>query len=89
MIPVVLLVVEIFSNGYPRHDGDSKDFPISIGHYCGTILVRYLNIKLVLGAVVVVIVWKLDLQLPMQSVPIIADVVSPHLDEGDVYNIMC
>ena len=84
----MLLVVEIFSIGYPRHDGDSKDFSISIGHYCGTILVRYLNIKLVLGAVVVVIVWKLDLQLPMQLVPIIADVVSSHLDEGEVYNIM-
>jgi hypothetical protein len=38
--------------------------------------------------VVAVIVWLLDLQLPMQSVPIIADVVSSNLDQAEVYNIM-
>jgi hypothetical protein len=31
---------------------------------------------------VAVIVWKLDLQLPMQSVPITIDVVSSNLDQG-------
>jgi hypothetical protein len=36
----------------------------------------------------VVIVWQLDLQLPMQSVPVTTDVVSSNLDEGEVYNIM-
>jgi hypothetical protein len=30
----------------------------------------------------------LDLQLPLQSVPITADVVYSNLDQGDVYNIM-
>jgi hypothetical protein len=35
-----------------------------------------------------VIVWKLDLQLPMQSVPITTDVVSSNLNQGEVYNIM-
>jgi len=35
-----------------------------------------------------VIVWQLDLQLPMQSVPIITHVVSSNLDQGGVYNIM-
>jgi len=35
-----------------------------------------------------VIVWLLDLQLPMQSVPITTDVVSSNLDQGEVYNIM-
>jgi hypothetical protein len=40
------------------------------------------------GAVVAVIVWKLGLQLPMQSVPITTDVVSSNLDQGEVYNIM-
>ena len=40
------------------------------------------------GAVVAVIVWQLDLQLPMQLVPITTDVVSLNLDQGDVYNIM-
>jgi hypothetical protein len=40
------------------------------------------------GAVVVVIVWQLDIQLPMQSVPINIDVVSSNLDQGEVYNIM-
>jgi hypothetical protein len=28
----------------------------------------------------------LDLQLPMQSVPITTDVVSSNLDQGEVYN---
>jgi hypothetical protein len=35
-----------------------------------------------------VIVWSLDLLLPMQSVPITTDVVSSNLDQGEVYNIM-
>jgi hypothetical protein len=30
----------------------------------------------------------LDLQLPMQSVPITTDVVSSNLDQGEVYYIM-
>ena len=29
-----------------------------------------------------------DLQLPMQSVPITTDVVSSNLDQGEMYNIM-
>jgi len=40
------------------------------------------------GAIMVKIVWELDLQLPMQSVPITTDVVSANLDQGEVYNIM-
>jgi hypothetical protein len=40
------------------------------------------------GDVVAVIAWWLDLQLPMQSVPITTDVVSSNLDQGEVYNIM-
>jgi hypothetical protein len=35
-----------------------------------------------------VIVWKLDLQLPMQSVPITTYIVSLNLYQGEVYNIM-
>jgi hypothetical protein len=34
------------------------------------------------------IAWYLDLQLPMQSVPITTDIVSSNLDQGEVYNIM-
>jgi len=34
------------------------------------------------------IIWLLDLQLPMQSLPITTDVVSSNLDQGEVYNIM-
>jgi hypothetical protein len=34
------------------------------------------------------LLWLLDLQLPMQSVPITTDVVSSNLDQGEVYNIM-
>jgi hypothetical protein len=41
-----------------------------------------------LRVVVVVIVWLLDLQLPMQSVPITTYVVRSNLDKGEVYNIM-
>jgi hypothetical protein len=37
---------------------------------------------------VAVIVWQLDIQLPMQSVPITTDVVSSNLDQGEVYNII-
>ena len=40
------------------------------------------------GAVVAAIVWKLDLRLPVQSVPIATDVVSSNSDQGEVYNIM-
>ena len=39
-------------------------------------------------SVVAVIVWQLDLQLPMQSVPITTDVVSSNLRQSEVYNIM-
>jgi hypothetical protein len=35
-----------------------------------------------------VIVWYLDLQLPVQSVHITTDIVSLNLDQGKVYNIM-
>ena len=35
-----------------------------------------------------VIVWQLDSQLHMQSVPITIDVVSSNLDQGGMYNIM-
>ena len=35
-----------------------------------------------------VIVWQLDLQLPMQAVPITTDVVSSNLDQGEAHNIM-
>jgi hypothetical protein len=41
-----------------------------------------------IGAILAVIAWLLDLQLPMQSVPITTDVVSSNLDQDDVYNIM-
>jgi hypothetical protein len=39
------------------------------------------------GVVMAVIVWWLDLHLPMQSVPITTDVVSSNPDQGEVYNI--
>ena len=40
------------------------------------------------GTVVAMILWWLELQLPMQPVPITTDVVSSNLDQGEVYNIM-
>jgi hypothetical protein len=39
-------------------------------------------------AVVAVIVWLLNLQLPMQSVSNPTYVVKSNLDQGEVYNIM-
>ena len=42
-------------------------------------------ILIVKGVVVVVIVWYLDLQLPMQSVPITNNVVSSNPAQGEVY----
>jgi hypothetical protein len=51
--------------------------------------IKHLTLLLVQwGAVVAVIVWWLDLQLPMQSVPIATDVVSSNLDHGEVCNMM-
>ena len=38
------------------------------------------------GGVVTMIVWWLDLQLPIQSVPITTDIVNSNLDQGEVYN---
>jgi hypothetical protein len=35
-----------------------------------------------------VIVWWLNLQIPMQLVLVSTDVVSSNLDQGEVYNIM-
>ena len=40
------------------------------------------------GAIVVVIVWQLDLQLPVQSVHVTTNVVSSNPANGEVYNIM-
>ena len=40
------------------------------------------------GVVVAGIVWQLDLQLPMQFVPITTDVVGSTPAQGEVYNIM-
>ena len=41
-----------------------------------------------LRASIAVIVWQLNLHLPMQSVPITTEVVSSNLDQGEVYNIL-
>ena len=47
-----------------------------------------LRLKNTVKRTVVVIVWLLDLQQPMQSVPVTTDVVSSNLDQGEVYNSM-
>ena len=41
-----------------------------------------------MGAVLAMILWKLDLQLPMQSVSNTTNVMNLNLDQGEVYNIM-
>ena len=50
-------------------------------HLCSQVI----NVR----AVVVVILWELDLQLPMQLVPITANVVSSTPAHGKVYSIQC
>jgi len=40
------------------------------------------------GAVVVVLIWLLDIQLPLQSVPITTDVLSSNFVQGEMYTIM-
>jgi hypothetical protein len=58
----------------PSHTGlKHKNFKYSTSIYKGT--------------VVVVIVWLLDLQLPVQSVPITTKVVSSNHVHGEVYSI--
>jgi hypothetical protein len=47
---------------------------------------RVRNLSFQSGDVVVVIVWKLDLQLPVQSVPFTTYVVSSHPVHGEVYS---
>jgi hypothetical protein len=39
------------------------------------------------GVIMVVIIWRLDLQLPVQSVPITTKVVSSNPVHGEVYSI--
>ena len=46
-----------------------------------------LNTIYMRGAIMVVIVWQLDLQLAMQSVPITNNVMSLNPADGEVYNI--
>ena len=76
------------------HDGTCRWKQIIIEHHI-EILVLYdmtvwLGIPCLNGAVIVVIVWELDLQLPVQSVPITTTVVSsnPSQVRCTRYNIM-
>ena len=61
---------------------------------CDILIAKYVskyivyNLLTKIGDVVAVIVWYLDLPLPMQSVSITTDVVSLNLDQSEVYNIM-
>ena len=48
----------------------------------------HVTVYYIAGVIVAFFIWWLDLQLPMQSVPITTDVVSSNLDQGEVYNIM-
>ena len=52
-----------------------------------SILIQICHIIIADGAVMAVIVWSLDLRLPLQSVPI-TDVVSLNLDQGEVYKMI-
>ena len=52
-----------------------------------SLVLLIMSLKFLLGAILVVIIWQLDLQLPMQSVPIITNVVSSNHVHGEVYSI--
>jgi hypothetical protein len=45
------------------------------------------TVRIILGAVVVAIIWCLDLQLPVQSVSITTKIVSSNPVHGEVYSI--
>ena len=59
-----------------------KELNILVSFIC-----TFLVICMYKGAVMVVIVWWLDVQLPMQSVPITTKVVSLNAAHGKVYSI--
>ena len=44
-------------------------------------------LQLILGAIVVMIIWLLDLQLPVQSMSITTKIVSSNPIHGEVYSI--
>ena len=46
------------------------------------------RLKNIVKRTVVVIIWLLDLQLPMQSAPVTTDVVSSNLNQGEAHNSM-
>jgi hypothetical protein len=50
-------------------------------------IVYPVQLKLKLGSIVVVIIWRLDLQLPVQSLSITTKVVSLNPSHGEVYSI--
>ena len=50
-------------------------------------IVYPVQLKLKLGSIVVVIIWRLDLQLPVQSLSITTKVVSLNPSHGKVYSI--
>ena len=62
------------------------NFRVFQGKYCMTYIYIYL-FYVIGGAVVVVIIWQLDLQLPVQSVPITTKVVSSNPIHDEVYSI--
>ena len=49
--------------------------------------IHYSKLQFLKGAVVVVIVWYLDLQIPVQSVSITTKIVSSNPAHGEMYSI--
>ena len=59
-------------------------------HLCINVIISGFPLsKAKIGAVVVVMVWELVIQLSVQSVPITTNVVSSNLVHGEVYSIQC
>ena len=50
-------------------------------------MTKNIKVDICSGAVVAMIVWKFDLQLPVQSVPITTKVVSSNPVHGEMYSI--
>jgi hypothetical protein len=48
----------------------------------------YKDLHVLEGTIMAMTVWKFNLQLPIQSMPITTDIVRSNLDQGEVYNII-
>ena len=80
---VTLYLCFLFQPFTPLPPNTKTDSIIGLYGYCFT----HQNIRIDTGAVEAVIEWQLDLQLPVQSVPIATKGVSSNPVHGEVYSV--